>query len=137
MATFDPETDVAAKIAADGHGTVGTTIFRGPVRAESASPSIPRNAIFVSAPTGGAAPVGVGGNPHRYRSPAVQIRVRHQVHDTGRDLARAIYDDLAAGTLTNYIHLAMNESGPMFIGQNENGAYEWSMNVTTIYDVTT
>jgi hypothetical protein len=107
------------------------------VRAErTAAPAIPQVAVFVSAPTGGAAPFGVAGNTSRYRSPVIQIRTRHSVQSTGRTLAQQIYDGLAPGALTDYINVDMNESGPLFIGQNENGAYEWSFNVTCLYDAT-
>jgi hypothetical protein len=137
MAEYDTVADVAAKIAADGNGTLGTDLFRGVVRAErSSAPVIPRIAIFVNAPTSGPAPFGVGGDHLRYRSPTIQIRVRHAVQATGRTLAQAIYNDLSAGTMDNYLNVSMNESDPIDLGQNENGAYEWSINVTCLYDQT-
>jgi hypothetical protein len=131
MATFDVVTDVATKIQTDGHGTLGTDLFKGPLRAERATaPLVPRIAIFVSGAAGGLPPVGIGGDPNRYRSAPVLVKIRHAVQATGRALAMAIYNSLADGTLSGYINVDLDGSSPRFLRQDENGAYEWSINAT-------
>jgi hypothetical protein len=133
MATFDIVANVATKIQTDGHGTLGTDLFKGPVRAErTASPAVPRTATFVSGSTGGPPPAGIGGDVNRYRSAVAIVRVRHASLATGRTLAQSIYNSLAVGTLSGYINLNMDGSGPRFLGQDENGAYEWAMNLTAM-----
>lgn len=138
MATKDPAADVAAALATAGYGTVGTDLFRGPVRPPDADTGMPTRAIFVvDGATGGPEPVGVFGDPALFRRATVQVTVRHEVYDTGDAQAEQIYDTLAAGTLAGgYLALMMLNSQPLFLGQDRSSWYTWTINVEAHYEQT-
>lgn len=134
MATFDPATAVATVLQTAGYGTLGTDVFLGPVRPRSAQVLL--RSVFVVATPGGPGAEGVYGAPFKVRAAAVQVRVRHDQYAAGVLKAQQMYDSLATTVPSGYLILRMGQSGPLWIGQNENGDYEWSINVEAIYEKT-
>ena len=134
MPTFDPANAVTTVLQTAGYGTLGTDLFLGPVRPKS--PQVPLRSVFVVATPGGPGADGVYGNPHKLRAAAVQVRIRHDQYAAGVLKAQQIYDSLATTTPATYLILRMGQSGPLWIGQNESGEYEWSVNVEAQYEKT-
>jgi len=129
--------DIADVLETEGIGTVGTNIFRGPLRPFtqlSSTDVIPRNALFVSLPIPGPDPVPMAGSAYEMiRIASVQIIVRNT--DTSSNKAQQTYDVLASLTPDNYIALEMIGSGPAYIpGIDANRGNLWTINLHAIYD---
>jgi len=131
---FNPVGDLAEHLETSGYGTRDASIFEGSVRPErKASPTVPRNAIFVSNPTEGEGATGVFGDPFKIRNPSLQIRIRNKSRSVGDLTATNMYNTLAGASIVGYLLITMQGSGPLFLGQNNKRAYEWSINITMMY----
>lgn len=128
-ATWEPDSDVAAKLATAGLGTVGSTIFRGPERAPSGV--VPDAAIFVL-DSGGFAPVPYldGGSKADYQH-SVQIMIRAKRNDfsTGQAKAAAVRNALHETTISGYVSCYANESTPNFLGFTDTELIRWTVNL--------
>lgn len=132
--------DIAHQLETDVSSlTVGTNLFRGPIRPHTRTSSgtelIPRNSVFISTPTEGPAPFPIAGSGWgQLRTATIQVIVRNT--DTGSNLPQQIFDILVDVTLgTGYLGLEMIGSGPAYLpGINENEDNLWSMNCNVIYD---
>ena len=126
---------ISTKLQTAGHGTVGTSIFHGPLRPYmqvSGTDIIPRNAIFVSMPTEGLPPYPMAGTSYqKLRRPSVQVMVRRT--NAGTTTARAILETLA-DDLSGYIAVEVAGSGPAYLGPDAEENHLWSINITVIYD---
>jgi len=123
-------------------GTVGTDIFRGPVRPftkTGATTLIPRNCVFVIANTGGEAPLPMAGTAYQQvRTVSVQVIIRNtSSHDA---TAVNIYNALTAMATSDldqpgYIGFQVQNSSPIYIpGIDGNLDNYWTINVDAIYD---
>jgi hypothetical protein len=119
-------TELGAYLVTKSIGTLGTTLFLGPL------------------PMGVSAGVAVqmmsGGSPVRAMgaalsapiadSPIFQVVVRNTDHDTGESKVSAIINALDHywGTLTGtqYLYMAL-EYGPVYLGLDENNRHRWSI----------
>jgi len=129
-----PDAAVATHLAAAGLSlTVGTNLFRGPVRPVSAG--VPAKAVFCLATGGGA--------PQPYLDAAtygdtwffdVQVRIRgeRQAFATTRTLARAIRNALHRADISGYLSALSIESEPTFLGFDGSERPEFSTNVRLI-----
>jgi len=123
-------------------GTVGTDIFRGPVRPftkSGATTLIPRNCIFVIENTGGDAPIPVAGAGYQeIRTVSLQIIVRNT--SSASTKAQEVYNVLADMTTADitqpgYIVFEMAQSNPLFLpGLDNNVDAYWSINMDAMYD---
>jgi hypothetical protein len=127
-----PDLAVATILQTAGVGTLGSTIFRGPVRPVGAG--VPHKAAFCLA-TGGPAPesqcaANVG--PDILRA-TVQVRVRGNVGDYGGGVgfARQIWTALQRATYSGYMGIVCRESEPVYLGRDDTEHDEWSVNVET------
>ena len=129
-----PDAAVATHLAAAGLGlTVGTNLFRGPVRPVSAG--VPAKAVFVLV-TGGPGPVpyldaAVHGDTWQFD---VQVRIRgdRESFATTRTLARAIRNALHRADISGYLSALSIESEPTYMGFDGSERPEFSTNVRLI-----
>lgn len=106
-------------------GTAGGTIF------ETVLPDAPDEALAVARYPGPTSDSKLG-----YDSVNAQVRVRGSRADvrTGEAKAQAVYDavhGLGERPLTGggYLQLAVgNQSGPVYMGRDQNGRHEWAVN---------
>lgn len=138
-----PDADVVAKLLAStpvGGVTLAqppsssANLFMGPVRpASGAQPgpnSIPTRAIFCLA-TGGPPPDPYLGSGLNLYESNVQVRIRSEQSDFagGQTLARACIPVLQQAIPSGYISFLVQEAEPNLLGQDNQGAWEWSLNV--------
>lgn len=126
--TLDIATTLATRLAL----TLGTDVFKGPVRA--ARDGVPARAIFVT-PTGG--PPGQIQRdispPTELRENRVQIRVRSGQEDYagGDTLARSVIAALSFNPPTSpagYKDVRALQPQPIYLRKDEQGLHEWSTN---------
>lgn len=127
MAT--PDVAVAAKLDTDvGALTLGTNLFEGKARAPN--DQIPHEAVFVLS-SGGAPPLAYGGQTsEEMLFPSVQCIVRSNPRDFfgGRTLAKTVHDALHHQALAGYLDVNVQESEPLYLGEDDTGHHEWSLN---------
>jgi len=127
---MNPALDIANYLENQGIGTVGANIFVSPVR--PVSQYVPVNSIFVLE-TGGYPPQRVHSNRSELRYPSIQIIVRWNDFANGYTKAQAIYDVLRAPHIPGYWDVLPDQSGSIYLGQDENSNYLWSLNFTAKY----
>jgi hypothetical protein len=113
--------------------TKGTNLFKGKVQA--AGGAIPARAVFVLA-NGGPAPETYSGSPESRRYSALQVRTRveQQAFGVGQSLARDIRDALDQANISGMIDTRVNETEPLYIGEDDDGMHEWSTNIELWYE---
>ena len=127
--------DVATFIASSiGSLTLGTNCFAGPVKKVSTGSGVPHTAVFVIG-TGGLQKEAFidGGSKGSLSKPTVQILVRSDKNDLsgGLTLAESIMAVVDMGPPTaSYVESRSNSSDPIYIGTDETGHHEWSINLT-------
>jgi hypothetical protein len=120
--------DVATKLAADGVGTVGTTIFRGGTR--PASSLIPHAAIFV-VPRGGTLDTMINGGAQDYSRPSVQVIIRGDVgtYIATQVKATACLTSLHKSTISGYFQVLARTPEPLYLGLDDTEHPMFSVNV--------
>ncbi|MBW2084436.1 MAG: hypothetical protein JRI54_00170 [Deltaproteobacteria bacterium] len=126
---MEPAHDIALALQQAGLGTLGVDIFKGPVRPAN---GIPVDSIFVLA-TGGRAGQRIHSDRSEIRYPTAQIRVRAESFAEGYEKASAVYDALFDLRYPGYMDFLLLQSEPIYLGQDANGNYEWSLNVECSY----
>lgn len=126
------ETDVAAL-------TLQTNLYAGPVRAADDSGGIAHEAVFVTA-SGGLFSEPLHDDTRRtLRRPGLQIRVRSDqgtgAFQNGQQLARDVYDALDQDPPAGICDLRALDSAPSYIGTDEDGHHEWSINFSLLIEV--
>jgi hypothetical protein len=108
---------------------LGENLFQGGVRAKGEH--VPSEAVFVLL-TGGIAPQASNGELTSFNRPVVQIRTRGPRLGYARGLERAIEVLKAAhyASVDGYVDVRVNESAPIYLGEDDDGHPEWSNNVT-------
>lgn len=133
MAVEPDKAVVDALVAASIGLVLGTNLFRGEVRAPVTG-QIPGRAVFALT-TGGPVPtMFVQGNTGPdVRDVSVQVRVRGDVgaFEDGQALAESVWKALQRVEVADYMSVAMRESAPASLGQDDTEHPEWSMNVDT------
>jgi len=138
MAT-SPDSDVVTKLNGVSGWTTGAgrNLFRGPVRPPSTE--IPHAACFVLA-SAGPAPEAFSGSTPELRYSAVQVRTRSNAGTTssvyvdGLTKARATRDALHHATISGYHDVRAMQTEPVYIGVDESGHHEWSINLELWHD---
>lgn len=93
---------------------------------------VPDAAVFVL-PSGGPAPLAYceGGGTAERRFSGVQVITRSPTDDyyTGKTRARGIRNTLHHASISGYDDVRVNESEPLYLGENEARQHRWSTNV--------
>lgn len=116
---------IAQQVATALGLTLGVEVFNGPVRPE------PTRAVFCLV-TGGITPEDIVENSgESYHRPRVQIRVRDAQQDFagGEVFATSVRDAVHLQVPAGYIECRAVESAPMYLGPDDQGRHEWSINV--------
>lgn len=118
--------DIAAKLAAESVGTVGTDIFIGVM------PDTPDDCLVLNE-YGGEAPDLIGTYVER---PNCQVRVRNDEYTTGRAKCASVIEalhTLGDTTLsgTRYLWVQARQS-PIYLGRDEKKRHEWSVNFAVV-----
>ena len=122
------ESDIAARLASAGFGTLGTDLFINTL------PATPDNCISVS---------GYAGSPPERTHdtsgnarPGIQVRVRNTSAATGRTVIENIFNYLDGSgnvSLSSVFFLSIDAvQSPFPMGKDENNRTEYSVNFSTI-----
>ena len=125
-----PHDDLRTFLISQVTSVTTSNCFVGPVRPVSAQ--IPHNSVFCLS-TGGRASDRVHSDLSELRYPTVQIRVRHNTFSSGYTFVKEIYDALFNANINGYWDIRLLQSEPVFILQDENSNYHWSINVEMRY----
>ena len=130
-----PEEDLVTVIAAGvGWLTTGTNLFAGPVRPVDKT-HIPGRAVFVF-PSGGIRPEAFLGETEAMRRSGIMIRTRGNhsstanAYKTALSDARAVRDVVHYASLSGYFDVRAEQSEPIYIGEDDAGHPEFSINLT-------
>lgn len=129
MAYPDAETITAAFLVAQGHGTLGTDIFRGPVIEPGLN--MPIKALFVVAHDGPPAQRRMGTARKSWKRPTVEIFVRSEPEDrdAGRNLALAVLSSLDKVDIPNTVGQFISESAPRYIERDRLNNHLWLVKI--------
>jgi hypothetical protein len=85
---------------------------------------------------GGILPQSFIGESRVVRFASVQTMVRADRHDYdgGLDDARELHDTIKYAALTDYIDVRVDESEPLYLGEDEDGQSEWSIRATLWFE---
>jgi hypothetical protein len=138
MATLTPETDVGAALATALGLVDGTAIKYGPPRAAASVGNT--GAIIWVTPYGGQAPepflnAAVDGSFY-LSSVQVLIRGAPDAFQAGLATARQVRDALHTKQPAAYVSWLVNSSEPLYLGPNEVGEHEWTVNITARWKAT-
>lgn len=125
MAYPDVEGDIAAALATAGVGTVGSSIFTGPLR--PAGGGIPVAAVFVLQAGGVNSPY-LNGGVQSWREPRVQVSIRsaRDDYDAGIATARAVLTALHAKAITGYTLCQADD--PIYVRRDGEDCHVWAVN---------
>ena len=129
-----PEALLATELATALTRTLGEDILYGPRRISKGS--IKGEACFIK-PTGGPAPQAyANGNTVALRSAGLQIIIRSAKENwlTGQAFARDVRDATHFARPTGIMEYQIQEQDPTYIGQDEEGHHEWTLNVLAIFE---
>lgn len=130
MATVDADMVTLLQAAP---GLSGVNVFQGPVREIGAL--VTPTAVFVLQ-TGGIAPTPYLGTQTDVRESGLQIRIRSDVaegYDAGCTLAQAVLAATQRKTPSGRVTVFVNESEPTYLGQDDYGNFEWSLNARVVW----
>lgn len=135
MAT-DPDGDVVTYLNTNvGALTTNTNLFASKEQAEG--DGIPHLAVFVL-PTGGPAPQayvdGNSGTEQRFSGVQVMSRSAPRAYNAGKTFARLIRDTLHHAAISGYVDVRVNESEPLYLGENDAGAHLWTSNLELLHE---
>lgn len=111
----------------------GAPVFQGPAREIGAL--VPPTAVFVLQ-TGGVAPTPYLGTQTDVRESGVQVRIRSDVangYNTGVELAQTVLSALQRKMPAGRVTMFVNESEPTYLGQDDYGNFEWSLNCRVVW----
>lgn len=113
-----PDADIATQLQTAGVGTLGSTLFSGPVRPPSSL--VPHAAVFCLADGGPAPEPYLGGATSIYKA-RVSIYVRGNVgaESTARTLARTALASIQVTKPTGYIRVDAEQSEPQWLGYDD------------------
>lgn len=125
------EADMLALLNGVGGLVTGTNLFKGPVKPSNVTPA---KSVFVQA-SGGPAPEHYRASTE-VRRRGVQVRVRSDgdARDAGQTLAELVLATLHGAAPAGYIRVESTTSQPLYLGENEAGQHEWSINLFATID---
>jgi hypothetical protein len=126
----DPVLDVATKLQTAGVGTLGSSIFVGPIRGVSAA--VPIAAVFIVG-TGGPRAERTLGRTTEIRRPTVQVMIRAADHAAGLTKARAVRAALHNATISGYGDVEALQPDPIYVGLDSQEHELFSINFMLFY----
>lgn len=134
MSTQIPTQDIASYLdTGTTQITLGTNMFYGLVREHSTI--IPVTCVFV-ANIGGRSPDRImASTAQEIRYEDVQVRVRSSGWSNGEALVKTIYGVLQSAKPASYLDVR-SIGNPVFLEQDDNTHYHWSLNFRTTYNST-
>lgn len=137
MALRHPAYDIAQWLDASGILTLGTDLFVGPQRSTegvgaAVDTGVPAVATFVVG-SGGFPPVVTHENLEALLKETVQVTIRDTSFQAGDARARVLYEYLRHANIPHYEEIQHNSSAPLYIGEDENEHYTWTINITAWY----
>jgi hypothetical protein len=126
----EPETALRDYLASAGLGlTVATNLFQGPMRPASGAQEA---ACVYVLQTGGPAPQDELGTGKAIVPYTVQVRVRSATGEyvNGRTLAKAVWAACHQAAITGFFGISVQQAGPMYLGEDEDGRHQFSFYVT-------
>lgn len=137
--SHNPGVDIANYLDANSTAvTLGTNLWYGPVRANSTNGAVPVEAVFVMG-VGGREPDRVLGTATEIRFPTVQVRVRSSGFAAGAALAQTVNSVLQSASPSTgnaYLDVMALQSEPVFVEQDKNMHYHWSLNYRCVLQTT-
>ncbi len=124
--------DVAGFLEVKGLGKFGEDIFVGPVR--PVSQIVPADTIFVNSEVTARPSQRVHTGLREIRFPPIQVRVRSNRFETGYERAMGVMNALYRSVIPGYIDTRPLQSEPIYLEQDENGNYHWSLNFEVKYE---
>lgn len=128
-----PDLDLATHLQSQSVGTVGTDIFRGPVR--SPSEYMPHRGIFCFT-QGGPPPIplfGAAKTDVREARVSVYIRGNIGTYTATSTFAGMVYDAIQRAQITGYASVLSDYSEPLYIGLDPNEHPVFNLDVMMIY----
>lgn len=116
---------IAELIDSSNLAKLGINLFVGVVR--PVSDVVPAECVFVMG-TDGLPADRFFSQDDEVRHPTVLIRIRSPNYQSGYELARAIYELVQSSTPDGIKDIDCRQSEPMFLGQDNNRNYDWSLN---------
>ncbi len=138
---MDYDLDIVTVLDAETSLTAGVDLFAGKVRGQNGD--IPHAAVFVTRSGGGTLrPLKSSDADPTIEevSPLAQIRVRGNTRATptafsdAESIAWEVFNTLNCRTEPGYCEWKMVSGGPLYIGEDDDGRDEWSMNLQVTYD---
>lgn len=131
---------IAQKIDTDVAGlTLGDNLFAGPIRGADDVGGVAHKAVFVTASGGLFSEPLHDDNRRTLRRPGVQIRIRSDqgagAFQTGQQLARDVYDTVDQDPPAGICDVRALDSAPSYLGEDEDGHHEWSINLSLLLEV--
>jgi len=120
---------------------LGRSLLVGPVRSPDDDGGVNHKCVFVLVTAGNQSRPIKGGADER--SPSIQITVRSdppsapRAFRDGQTLARAVYEAVDQSPPAGYCEVRAVSSHPLYIGEDEEGRHEWTINLLMVVDVTT
>lgn len=107
----------------------GYTLFLGPE--QPVEDGYERVCVFVL-DTGGGSSERFLGTSTDYRTHSIQVVVRanHYDYTGGQALAAACWSKLNCASISGYVYCLPQQSGPAYVGEDEQRMHRWSINVT-------
>jgi len=121
---------ITNSIEASGHGTKGTDLFRGNERPRG--DSVPTDSVFVMGGAASLSPEMVSGDVAAVMYEPVQILIRNHDLSNGNAKANGIFVDLRTSTIANTIGILFDQGFPIFLGEDAQRVYRWTINMTAI-----
>lgn len=105
----------------------GYNLFLGPEQAPESGTE--RAAVFIL-DTGNGDSYRFGGTSTDYRTYSVQVVVRasHYDYAGGQSLAQACWDALNHAAIAEWIYCLPQQSGPVYVGEDDQRQHRWSLN---------
>ena len=130
----EPDVDLVTYLASQVPLCVGENLFAGPVQPADPDDLIAHKAVFVVA-TGGIQPFALHGDCESIRRSNLQVRVRgeKEAYTEGLLLAREVAAAVDLAPITGYIDVRILDTEPNYLGQDDEGHPEWSVNVEMMH----
>lgn len=114
-----------------GGVTKGTNLFQGPRRGPSSR--FPKRSVFVTS-GGGQEPTRTMQESSEHRFALINVEIRWHGFAAGNLLVRLVQDTLQAAAISGYLDVVSLQSEPVFLGEDDENNFLWSLGYELIYE---